>query len=82
MLKLFIILFIMKHFNINNVHAMFTSSNLKRFLRNTQFYFKSLTRKSALFTLFQNGYFLLHDAKPQERIMGILTRSDQTHPKC
>ena len=38
-----------KHFSINNVHTMFTSLNSKKFLRNNQFFCKSLTGKSTLF---------------------------------
>ena len=35
----------------------------------------------SLFPLIQNGYFFLHDAQPNKRIIGSLTRSGQTHSK-
>ena len=34
------------------------------------------------FPIFQNGYRLLYDTKPNGRITGTLTESGQTHPEC
>ena len=53
-----------KHFNRYNMHTVFTSSNSK-FLRNNQFFYKGLIRKSALFPWFKKAtiFAAWHKAK-------------------
>ena len=38
----------LKYFNINNIHTVFDFPNSKRFLRNNQFYFESLTGNNVM----------------------------------
>ena len=62
------ILTYVKHFSINNVHTLFTSSNSKTFLRNNIFFYNSLTRISALFPLLKIATFYSTAASQTEEL--------------